>query len=614
MSRKQKRMLCRVLVSAALLIFVSVLRIEQPILRALLFAVPYLVAGFDVLKTAAIHIVHGQVFDENFLMSLATVGAFATGEYAEGVAVMVFYQIGELFQSIAVGRSRRSIAALMDIRPDSANLETETGISEVAVEDVKTDQIIVVKPGERIPLDGIILEGASSIDTAALTGESLPRSVSVSEEVISGCINLDGLLRVRVTRPSSESTVTRILELVETSAASKAKSEHFITRFARWYTPFVVIAALLLALIPPLVDGAWNVWPARALVFLVVSCPCALVISVPLTFFGGIGGASRMGVLVKGGNYLEALAEAKTVVFDKTGTLTEGTFTVTAVHPFSAEKQTVLMLAAHAECFSDHPIARSLRAAYALPIDKSRIGAVEEIAGSGVIAVVDGQRVLVGNQRLLSENGIEAPACTDIGTIVYVASEERCLGAIVIADIVKSEAADSVSKLKQLGIEQTVMLTGDREEIAEYIANELGIDSVHARLLPQQKVEAVEKLLIKSSSGGKLVYVGDGINDAPVLSRADIGVAMGALGSDAAIEAADIVLMDDDPKKLVTAIRIARRTRRIVTENIVLALSVKTIVLLLGALGYAGMWLAVFADVGVCVIAILNAMRMLRYR
>lgn len=612
MSRKQKRALARILIGGILLLAACLVSVENRYLLLAIFAVPYLIAGFDVLKSAAVNIAHGQVFDENFLMSIATLGAFATGEYAEAVAVMLFYQVGELFQSVAVGRSRQSIAALMDIRPDTANLERDGAVVEVLPEEVTVDSVIVVKPGERVPLDGVVIEGVSSLDTAALTGESLPRDVAAGDEVISGCVNLGGLLRVRVTRPNSESTVTRILELVENSSANKAKTENFITRFARYYTPVVVIGAVLLALIPPLFDGAWDVWPGRALVFLVISCPCALVISVPLTFFGGIGGASKRGVLVKGANYLEALADAGTVVFDKTGTLTKGSFFVTAVHPQQIDEQELLELAATAESYSSHPISQSLRTAYGKPIDASRVDGVEELAGYGVSARVNGRAICAGNGKLMERVGADWHECHHTGTIVHVAVDGAYAGHIVISDEVKDGAAEAIAALKALGVKKTVMLTGDRKPVAEEVGRALGVDEVRAELLPEDKVSAVEELLADPRRKGKLVFVGDGINDAPVLSRADVGVAMGALGSEAAIEAADVVLMDDNPQKLPQAIRLARRTRRIVTENIVFALGVKAAVLLLGALGVADMWWAVFADVGVCVIAVLNAMRMLQ--
>ena len=612
MSGRQRWTLVRILAGAALLVAACLIPVQDRWLRLALFAVPYLVAGADVLRDAALHICHGQVFDENFLMSIATLGAFATGEYTEAVAVMLFYQVGELFQGIAVGRSRRSIAALMDIRPDVANVERAGAFVECPVEAVEAGEVIAVRPGERVPLDGVVLEGASSLDTAALTGESMPRDVAVGDEVVSGCVNLSGLLRVRVSRPSSESTVTRILELVENSAASKAKAETFITRFARWYTPVVVIGAALLAVVPPLFDGAWHVWPSRALVFLVISCPCALVISVPLTFFGGIGGASRCGVLVKGANYLEALAHVDTVVFDKTGTLTCGTFEVAQVHPAGASAGALLELAALAESGSNHPIAQSLRAACPAVPDAGRVDGVEEAAGQGVLARVDGRRVAVGNGRLMEREGAAWQDCETPGTVVHVALEGRYVGHIVIADRLKAGAAEAVRALKSLGVRKTVMLTGDRQPVAERVAGQLGLDEVRAELLPADKVAAVEALLAMPDRRGTLVYVGDGLNDAPVLSRSDVGIAMGGLGSDAAIEAADVVLMDDRPEKLALVVRIARRTRRIVTENIVFALGVKAAVLALGAAGLAGMWLAVFADVGVCVLAVLNAMRMLR--
>lgn len=612
MSVRQRWTLVRILAGAALLVAACLIPVQDRWLRLALFAVPYLVAGADVLRDAALHICHGQVFDENFLMSIATLGAFATGEYTEAVAVILFYQVGELFQDIAVGRSRRSIAALMDIRPDVANVERAGALVECPVEAVEVGEVIAVRPGERVPLDGVVLEGASSLDTAALTGEPMPRDVAVGDEVVSGCVNLSGLLRVRVSRPSSESTVTRILELVENSAASKAKAEAFITRFARWYTPVVVIGAALLAVVPPLFDGAWHVWPSRALVFLVISCPCALVISVPLTFFGGIGGASRCGVLVKGANYLEALARVDTVVFDKTGTLTCGTFEVTQVHPEGISADALLELAALAESGSNHPIAQSLRAACPTVPDAGRVDGVEEAAGQGVLARVDGRRVAVGNGRLMEREGAAWQDCETLGTVVHVALEGRYVGHIVIADRLKDGAAETVRALKSLGVRKTVMLTGDRQPVAERVAGQLGLDEVRAELLPADKVAAVEALLAVPDRRGTLVYVGDGLNDAPVLSRSDVGIAMGGLGSDAAIEAADVVLMDDRPEKLALVVRIARRTRRIVTENIVFALGVKAAVLALGAAGLAGMWLAVFADVGVCVLAVLNAMRMLR--
>ena len=558
------------------------------------------------------NICHGQVFDENFLMTLATVGAFLTGEYREAVAVMLFYQVGELFQSYAVGKSRKSIASLMDIRPDSANVERE-GQLVVDPEEVAVGDVIVVKPGERIPIDGVVLEGESSIDTAALTGESCPRDVVPGDDVVSGCVNRTGLLRVRTTKAFGESTVARILEMVENSSAKKAKAENFITRFARWYTPSVVIAAALLAVLPPLtMGGNWQEWLHRALIFLVISCPCALVISVPLSFFGGIGGASRQGILVKGANYLEALANAEIVVFDKTGTLTKGVFNVTAIHPDTCSESQLLEMAALAENYSDHPISRSIREAYGKEIDTRRVQDTKEMSGRGVQATIDGKSVCVGNDKWMEEIGVKWHPCHRIGTTVHVAIDGEYAGHLVISDEVKPDAYTAIEALRAQNVKKTVMLTGDARTVGEKTAEELGIDQVFAQLLPTDKVEHVEALMREKSKNGKLVFVGDGINDAPVLSRADIGIAMGAMGSDAAIEAADIVLMDDKPSKIATAIRISQRTLRIVHQNIVFALVVKGVVLLLGALGISGMWEAVFADVGVSVIAILNAMRALK--
>ena len=611
MKAKEKRVLIRIIV-AAVLVAAAMLAPLEGVWRLLAFLVPYAVVGWDVLWGAIRNILRGQVFDENFLMALATVGAFCIGEYPEGVLVMLLYQVGELFQDFAVDRSRRSIASLMDIRPDWANIEREGKLVQVSPEEVAVGEIITVKPGERIPLDGMITEGTSSLDTAALTGESLPRAVAPGDEVISGCVNESGLLRIRVTSEYGESTVARILELVENSSARKARYENFITRFARWYTPIVVIAAALLALVPPLFLGNWSEWINRALIFLVVSCPCALVISVPLSFFGGIGGASRKGILVKGGNYLEALAHAETVVFDKTGTLTRGVFHVTAVHPRNATSEELLEAAALAESYSDHPIARSLREACQGELDSSRVSQVEELSGRGIRAVIDGKTVYVGNQKLMAESGSECHKCHRVGTLVHVSIDGRYAGHIVISDEVKDDAAQAISQLKGLGIKKTVMLTGDAKEVGEDTARRLGLEEVYTELLPAGKVEQVEALLAAKSEKGRLVFVGDGINDAPVLSRSDVGIAMGAMGSAAAIEAADIVLMDDKPSKLPLAIRIARKTLRIVRQNIVFALGVKAVVLVLGALGLANMWLAVFADVGVSVIAILNAMRALR--
>ncbi len=621
LTKKQKKNRNRILIAAALLILIKILPLTGWA-QGVCCLVPYLIIGYDVLRKAALGIVNGQVFDENFLMALATVGAYATGEFDEAVFVMLFYQTGELFQDYAVGKSRTSIAALMDIRPDIANLETENGLETVDPEDVAVGSVIVVKPGERVPLDGTVLEGSSTLDTAALTGEALPRSIAAGDDIISGCVNLTGLLRVTVTKPCEESTVSKILELVENSSEKKAVSEQFITRFAKYYTPCVVYAALALFLIPtvllavlPTLPGflagtVWTDWLHRALTFLVISCPCALVISVPLSFFGGIGGASKCGILVKGGNYLEALAKADTVVFDKTGTLTKGTFAVSAVHPEAGfEADQVLEYAALAEQYSTHPIAVSLREACKSGMDRSRVANVEEIAGHGIMAEVDGKRVGVGNSRLMERQSVNWLPCELPGTIVHVTIDGFYAGHIVIADQPKPDAKEAIVQLKAMGVKKTVMLTGDTKEVAHTVADALGLDEYHAELLPADKVAQVEKLLKQET--GKLAFVGDGINDAPVLTRADIGIAMGGLGSDAAIEAADIVLMDDQPTKIAAAIRIARKTVRIVRENIVFALTVKAIVLVMGALGKAPMWLAVFADVGVAFLAILNAMRCL---
>ena len=633
MSKKQKKMVWRIIVSAVLLVLVKVLCAlsilpERGLLTALCFLAPYAVIGWDVLYKAVRNILNGQVFDENFLMALATVGAFATAEYAEAVFVMLFYQVGELFQDYAVGKSRQSIAALMDIRPDTANLEGENGeIEEVDPEDVPVGAVIVVKPGERVPLDGEVLEGTSALDTAALTGESVPRDVVPGDLCLSGCVNQSGVLRVKVTKPCGESTVSKILDLVENASEKKASSENFITRFARYYTPCVVLAAaalfllpaIALALIPAasqpgfLVGTGWTDWLHRALIFLVISCPCALVISVPLSFFGGIGGASKCGILVKGSNYLEALAKTETVIFDKTGTLTKGTFSVTAVHPeegFTQEQ--VLEFAALAEHWSDHPISLSLKAACKAEPDAGRVSDVEEIAGHGVCAKVDGKTVCVGNSRLMERQNVNWLPCELPGTIVHVTVDGFYAGHIVISDLPKEDAKAAIADLKTSGVKKTVMLTGDAEAVAKNVAAELGVDEYHAELLPADKVEWTEKILSAKTAGAKVAFVGDGINDAPVLSRVDIGIAMGALGSDAAIEAADIVLMDDKPSKIATAMRISRKTLRIVNQNIWFALGVKFAVLVLGAFGVATMWEAVFADVGVAFIAILNATRCLR--
>ena len=612
MTKKQKKMLGRILASAVLLVAAAVLPLDGP-WRLAAFLIPYAVIGWDVLWKAVRNIAHGQVFDENFLMALATVGAFLTGEFPEGVAVMLFYQVGELFQSYAVGRSRKSIAALMDIRPDYANIEVGGKLEQVDPGDVAVGDVIVIKAGEKVPLDGVVLEGSSSMDTAALTGESLPRSVEPGDDVISGCVNQSGLLRVRVTKPFGDSTVAKILNLVENSSSKKAKAENFITRFARYYTPCVVIGALLLAVLPPLFfGGAWSEWIHRALIFLVISCPCALVISVPLSFFGGIGGASKTGVLVKGGNYMEVLANTEIVVFDKTGTLTKGVFNVTAIHPDTVSEAQLLELAALAESYSDHPISRSLKDAYNKEIDTARLGKVEELAGRGVKAIVDGKTVCVGNDKLMEERGVKWHPCHHIGTTVHVEVDGLYAGHIVISDELKPDAPDAIRALKEKGVRRTVMLTGDAKAVGENVAQQLGIDEVYTQLLPADKVTRVEELLAQKSAKGKLAFVGDGINDAPVLSRADIGIAMGAMGSDAAIEAADIVLMDDKPSKIASAIALSKRTLRIVRQNIVFALAVKALFLILGAFGLANMWEAVFADVGVSVIAILNAMRALK--
>ena len=611
MTKKQKKMLVRIFISAVLFLAVVLMPLDG-VERIAAFIVPYLVIGWDVLWKAIRNIAHGQVFDENFLMALATVGAFGTGEFPEAVAVMLFYQVGEWFQGYAVGRSRQSIAKLMDIRPDYANIEQNGKLVEVDPEEVSIGQTIVIKAGERIPLDGSVLEGKSTVDTAALTGESLPRDVDPGDDVISGCINQSGLLRVRVTKEFGESTVAKILDLVENASAKKAKAEHFITKFARYYTPCVVIGAVLLGLVPPLIVGGWTMWIQRALIFLVISCPCALVISVPLSFFGGIGGASKCGILVKGGNYLEVLAKTQTVVFDKTGTLTKGVFNVTAIHPEQCSEAELLEMAAYAESYSDHPISRSLKEAYAKEIDALRVSQVEEISGRGVQATIDGKRVCAGNDKLMEDIGVPWYPCHRVGTTVHVAIDGVYAGHIVISDEIKQDAAKAIRQLKAEGVEKTVMLTGDAKAVGESVAKELGLDEVYTQLLPADKVEKVEQLLNHRQGNGKLAFVGDGINDAPVLSRADLGIAMGAMGSDAAIEAADVVLMDDQPSKIATAIRIAKKTLGIVKQNIVFALAIKGLFLIMGAFGVANMWEAVFADVGVAVIAILNAMRALK--
>ena len=610
MNRKQKRMLARILVSAALLAALQFVPAEG-LPRLALYLVPYLIIGYDVLRRAVLGVVHGEVFDENFLMAVATVGALALGEYGESVEVMVFYQLGELFQSYAVGKSRRSIAALMDIRPDSANLEKDGAVVTVSPEEVQPGQIIVVRPGEKVPLDGRVVEGVSALNTSALTGESLPRDVAEGDEVVSGCVNTTGLLRVEVTKPFGQSTVSRILDLVENSSMKKARAENFITRFARWYTPAVCIGALALAVLPPLFLGGWGEWVRRALTFLVISCPCALVISVPLAFFGGIGGASRAGILVKGGNYLEALASTRTVVFDKTGTLTQGVFEVARVLPApGAEESRVLEAAALAEQFSSHPIALSLRRAAGIEAAPDRVKEVTETAGHGVTALVDGVPTAVGSARLMERLGVAFRPVEGAGSAVYVAQKGEFLGGVLISDREKPTAKAAIKALRDGGV-RTVMLTGDGEAAARQTAASLGIDEVHAQLLPGDKVACVEQLLAQKPRRTTLAFVGDGINDAPVLSRADVGIAMGAMGSDAAIEAADIVLMDDDPAKLSLAMKVARRCLAVVRQNIVFALAVKFGCLALGAFGLVGMQAAIFADVGVMVLAVLNSMRTL---
>ena len=637
MNKKQKRTRNRIV--AALAIFAAVFAVTEFVplaqyvggetnalyLEFVLFLIPYLIAGYDVLLKAARNIGNGQVFDENFLMTIATVGAFALVLFpdsqphmAEGAAVMLFYQVGELFQGYAVGKSRQSIADMMDIAPDFANVIRDGKLVQVDPYEIGVGDEIVVKPGERVPLDGTIVEGSTQLDTAALTGESVPRHVEEGAEVISGCVNMTGKITVKVSKPFEQSTVSRILELVESASEKKAQTENFITRFARYYTPIVTIGALVLAVLPPLLFGqSWSDWIERGLTFLVVSCPCALVISVPLSFFGGIGGASRLGILVKGGNYLEALSHTETVVFDKTGTLTNGSFNVVAVHPDAAaevDPDLILSIAAHAEAYSDHPIAVSVKEAFTGEIDQSRIADVREEGGHGVRAVVDERVVLVGNDKLMREEGIAYHDCELTGTILHVSIDGKYAGHIIIADVVKDDAAECIKRLHAAGVRKTVMLTGDRAEVAKAVAEKLGLDEYHGKLLPEDKVNQVERLLGETSEKGKLAFVGDGINDAPVLTRADIGIAMGAMGSDAAIEAADIVLMDDKPSKIASAIRIARKTMRIVWQNIVFALGVKFAVLVLAAVGLATMWLAVFADVGVAILAILNAMRCMRVK
>ena len=616
MSKKQKIILSRIIVSAALLIgFAIVERIFEPdwYIALPMFLIPYFIIGYDVLWEAVRNIIHGQVFDENFLMSLATIGALGTQQFEEAVFVMLFYQVGEFFQNWAVAKSRKSISDLMDIRPDYANIEKDGTIIQVDPDEVKIDDIIIIKPGERIPLDGIIIEGSTSINTVALTGESLPRDAYTGDAVISGCVNLNGLIKVRVTSEFGDSTVSKILELIEDSASNKAVSESFITKFARYYTPIVVISAVLLAFVTPIFVGNFNMWFMRALTFLVISCPCALVISIPLTFFGGIGGASRKGILIKGSCYLENLAKCEIAVFDKTGTLTEGSFEVTAVHPQKISEEQLVEYCALAEGFSDHPIAKSVKKYYGKDIDTLRINGTEEIAGHGICADIDGHKVLAGNSTLMNKYGIEYHDCSKVGTILHIAIDGEYTGHIVISDKIKVNSQSAISELKSIGC-KTVMLTGDKTSVGKEVAEEIGIDEYHTELLPADKVTIVEELLSKKSEKGQLLFSGDGINDAPVLSRADIGIAMGGIGSDASIEAADIVIMDDDIGKIGTAVRISKRTLKIVEENIIFAIGIKILFLILGAVGISNMWMAVFADVGVSVIAILNAMRALKVK
>ena len=616
MNKKQKKMLIRIIIAAVLIVVFSLLPAEG-YLRFVLFMIPYLVIGYDILKKAFKGILNKQVFDENFLMAVATVGAILLGDYSEGVAVMLFYQIGELFQSYAVGKSRRNISELMDIRPDYANIEKDGTLEQVDPDEVEIGTIIVVQPGEKVPIDGVITEGTSTLNTSALTGESLPRDAKAGDEVISGCINMTGLLKIRTTKEFGESTVSKILELVENSSSRKSRSENFISKFAKYYTPAVCYGAIALALIPPIVllimgkPAMWGDWIYRALTFLVISCPCALVISIPLSFFAGIGGASNQGILVKGSNYLETLAQTKYVVFDKTGTMTQGVFEVSGIHHNEMPDEKLLEYAALAECSSSHPISKSLQKAYGKPIDRNRVTDIEEISGNGVIAKVDGISVAAGNTKLMNRLGIAYQDCHHVGTVVHMAIDGKYAGHILISDIIKPHAKEAIAELKKAGISKTVMLTGDSKRVADQVAEELGIQEVYSELLPADKVSRVEELLNQKSEKDKLAFVGDGINDAPVLSRADIGIAMGALGSDAAIEAADIVLMDDDPLKISKAIKIARKCIRIVYENIYFAIGIKILCLILGALGIANMWVAIFADVGVMILAVLNAIRTL---
>lgn len=617
MTKKQKKVLIRIIIAAVLVIALQFIPVKGYV-RFGLYMIPYFVIGYDILKKAGKGILNRQIFDENFLMAVATIGAIALGDYKEGTAVMLFYQIGELFQSYAVGKSRRNISDLMDIRPDYANVEKDGELEQVDPDEIEIGTVIVVQPGEKVPIDGVVVEGTSSLNTSALTGESVPREVSVDDEIISGCINMTGLLKIRTTKEFGESTVSKILKLVENASSRKSRSENFISKFAKIYTPAVCYGALALAILPPIVRMAfmglapeWGDWVYRALTFLVISCPCALVISIPLSFFAGIGGASREGVLVKGSSFLETLSQTKIVVFDKTGTMTKGVFEVNGIHHSPYKDEELLEYAALAESYSTHPISKSLQRAYGKPIDKNRVSDVEEIGGHGLTAKVDGKVVAAGNAKLMKKLGIEYHDCSHVGTIVHVAIDGKYAGHILISDVIKEHAAEAIAALKKSGIEKTVMLTGDAKNVADHVAAQLGIDEVCSELLPGDKVEKVEELLTKKSEKDKLAFVGDGINDAPVLSRADIGIAMGALGSDAAIEAADIVLMDDDPLKISKAIRISRKCIRIVYENIYFAIGIKVICLVLGALGIANMWFAIFADVGVMILAVLNAIRTL---
>lgn len=617
MTKKQKKVLIRIIIAAVLVIALQFIPVKGYV-RVGLYMIPYFVIGYDILKKAGKGILNRQIFDENFLMAVATIGAIALGDYKEGTAVMLFYQIGELFQSYAVGKSRRNISDLMDIRPDYANVEKDGELEQVDPDEIEIGTVIVVQPGEKVPIDGVVVEGTSSLNTSALTGESVPREVNVDDEIISGCINMTGLLKIRTTKEFGESTVSKILELVENASSRKSRSENFISKFAKIYTPAVCYGALALAILPPIVRMAfmglapeWGDWVYRALTFLVISCPCALVISIPLSFFAGIGGASREGVLVKGSSFLETLSQTKIVVFDKTGTMTKGVFEVNGIHHSPYKDEELLEYAALAESYSTHPISKSLQRAYGKPIDKNRVSDVEEIGGHGLTAKVDGKVVAAGNAKLMKKLGIEYHDCSHVGTIVHVAIDGKYAGHILISDVIKEHAAEAIAALKKSGIEKTVMLTGDAKNVADHVAAQLGIDEVCSELLPGDKVEKVEELLTKKSEKDKLAFVGDGINDAPVLSRADIGIAMGALGSDAAIEAADIVLMDDDPLKISKAIRISRKCIRIVYENIYFAIGIKVICLVLGALGIANMWFAIFADVGVMILAVLNAIRTL---